>query len=442
MLLYRYQLNRMVQLSYLSLVGLFCVVIADQDTAPVQAPNFGFLPCSLCGSNETLLQIDAVIPANTVSFVAESMSCLEIELMAEAASFSLIQCGELFASNVSEICGCSATSGTAPSVAAPTSSTIVSTGRPTTLNIGLTPTSSPISNLVPLAVPSPNSLTTVGGEVMITLQSVPEKMIDVVTDAYLEVMTSFYSEFLITTDFGSVVNVSVGLMEQNLKKDSSQVGRLLQTDNGTSSPTLYPLDTLLKVSGLATVNSIPVGESLNNILVQVTNENAPLLANNLRETVDLAQLFFSNVTTVSATDPTTLLPPVGTPSVPTALAPQTVPTTATAPVVPKIDNDRLSKGATIAVMMAVFGLLVLALLLGMGMQKKKPSNPSSSEQPLDQNNVVIDKHTDPFAPREGKALVWKNVNMTLAGTKDEPTRELLKDVWGEVPSKETTAIMG
>lgn len=26
---------------------------------------------------------------------------------------------------------------------------------------------------------------------------------------------------------------------------------------------------------------------------------------------------------------------------------------------------------------------------------------------------VLDSHTDPFAPREGKTLVWKNVNMTL-----------------------------
>lgn len=25
----------------------------------------------------------------------------------------------------------------------------------------------------------------------------------------------------------------------------------------------------------------------------------------------------------------------------------------------------------------------------------------------------LDTHTDPFAPREGKTLVWKNVNMIL-----------------------------
>jgi hypothetical protein len=30
-----------------------------------------------------------------------------------------------------------------------------------------------------------------------------------------------------------------------------------------------------------------------------------------------------------------------------------------------------------------------------------------------ESSNVLDKHDDPFAPRKGKALVWKNVNMTL-----------------------------
>lgn len=52
-------------------------------------------------------------------------------------------------------------------------------------------------------------------------------------------------------------------------------------------------------------------------------------------------------------------------------------------------------------------------------------------------------HTaDPFAPREGKTLVWRDVNMTLTGAKGEPDRQLLDTVWGEVPKKMTTAIMG
>jgi hypothetical protein len=48
---------------------------------------------------------------------------------------------------------------------------------------------------------------------------------------------------------------------------------------------------------------------------------------------------------------------------------------------------------------------------------------------------------DPFAARKGRALVWKNVCMTLAGKgSEEPAKELLKDVWGEVPPHQTTAM--
>jgi hypothetical protein len=79
------------------------------------------------------------------------------------------------------------------------------------------------------------------------------------------------------------------------------------------------------------------------------------------------------------------------------------------------------------------------------------------------------QYTDPFAPRKGKTLVWKDVNMTIvrivgstefhcfaeiltlvarillsiqAGKGDMPERKLLADVWGEVPPHNTTAIMG
>ena len=49
-------------------------------------------------------------------------------------------------------------------------------------------------------------------------------------------------------------------------------------------------------------------------------------------------------------------------------------------------------------------------------QLKSSSNKSKS-QPPDQlsraESSTLDKHDDPFAPRKGKALVWKNVNMTL-----------------------------
>lgn len=54
----------------------------------------------------------------------------------------------------------------------------------------------------------------------------------------------------------------------------------------------------------------------------------------------------------------------------------------------------------------------------------------------------LDSHSDPFAPREGKTLTWKNVDMVLGAKGDEPERKLLDNVWGEVPAKQTTALMG
>eukprot|EP00934_Nitzschia_sp_Nitz4_P007740 Nitzschia sp. Nitz4//scaffold217_size45653//33438//35463//NITZ4_007227-RA/size45653-processed-gene-0.21-mRNA-1//1//CDS//3329542246//7730//frame0 len=55
---------------------------------------------------------------------------------------------------------------------------------------------------------------------------------------------------------------------------------------------------------------------------------------------------------------------------------------------------------------------------------------------------------DPLEPREGRDLVWKNVNMTLTlPTKNKdadgkPVKKILDNVWGEVPQGQITAIMG
>ncbi|CAJ1939321.1 unnamed protein product [Cylindrotheca closterium] len=50
---------------------------------------------------------------------------------------------------------------------------------------------------------------------------------------------------------------------------------------------------------------------------------------------------------------------------------------------------------------------------------------------------------DPFKPRVGRHLVWKDVQMTLKKKKgDEPQKVILNNVWGEVPKGQVTAIMG
>jgi hypothetical protein len=93
---------------------------------------------------------------------------------------------------------------------------------------------------------------------------------------------------------------------------------------------------------------------------------------------------------------------------------------------------------------------------------KKPSSfPKMVDVDLEKNNdstgtennssgrtsVVLPKSDDPFAKRKGKTLIWSSINMILKaksgsnGTTGEDKR-LLTNVFGEVPSGQTTAIMG
>jgi hypothetical protein len=49
---------------------------------------------------------------------------------------------------------------------------------------------------------------------------------------------------------------------------------------------------------------------------------------------------------------------------------------------------------------------------------------------------------DPFKIRQGRDLVWKNINMTVTAHGDEPEKKILANVWGEVPKRQVTAVMG
>mmetsp|Transcript_9286 Transcript_9286/g.20954 ORF Transcript_9286/g.20954 Transcript_9286/m.20954 type:complete len:582 (+) Transcript_9286:162-1907(+) len=55
-------------------------------------------------------------------------------------------------------------------------------------------------------------------------------------------------------------------------------------------------------------------------------------------------------------------------------------------------------------------------------------------------STTTEERRNPFAAREGNALIWSNVSMTLNNKQGE--RMLLNNVWGEVPPGEITAIMG
>jgi ABC-type multidrug transport system ATPase subunit/ABC-type multidrug transport system permease subunit len=81
---------------------------------------------------------------------------------------------------------------------------------------------------------------------------------------------------------------------------------------------------------------------------------------------------------------------------------------------------------------------------GTGNYGNEIADDSNNNNPrvLDRDDSELDKHDDPFAPREGKTLTWTNIHMTLAGKGEESERKLLDNVWGEVPEKQTTAVMG
>ena len=64
---------------------------------------------------------------------------------------------------------------------------------------------------------------------------------------------------------------------------------------------------------------------------------------------------------------------------------------------------------------------------------------SNSVDLLESESLGLD---DPFLPREGRDLVWKDVNMALVAHGNVPEKKILDDVWGEVPKRQVTAIMG
>lgn len=80
-----------------------------------------------------------------------------------------------------------------------------------------------------------------------------------------------------------------------------------------------------------------------------------------------------------------------------------------------------------------------------GMVVNRVPNAANAMRKSMSRRSSLDRADDPFAEREGKTLTWRNINMTLeAGRNEEknPAKQLLTDVWGEVPQKEITAIMG
>lgn len=68
------------------------------------------------------------------------------------------------------------------------------------------------------------------------------------------------------------------------------------------------------------------------------------------------------------------------------------------------------------------------------------SSSSLHNKKLSRRQSTTEERRNPFAEREGNALIWTGVNMTLSTKQGE--KKILSDVWGEVPPGEITAIMG
>ncbi|KAG7349282.1 ABC transporter [Nitzschia inconspicua] len=72
-------------------------------------------------------------------------------------------------------------------------------------------------------------------------------------------------------------------------------------------------------------------------------------------------------------------------------------------------------------------------------QKQSKNHDHGKRMSIDPNGF-----DDPLRPREGRDLMWRNVNMTLRtrNKKIDAEKKILDSVWGDVPSKQVTAIMG
>lgn len=56
----------------------------------------------------------------------------------------------------------------------------------------------------------------------------------------------------------------------------------------------------------------------------------------------------------------------------------------------------------------------------------------------DEDALKLSRH-DPFAPREGRELLWKNMTIELV---QDDKKKILDHVWGQVPPRQITAILG
>lgn len=354
---------------------------------------------------------------------------------------------------------------TAP-IAAPTTTTTAPIVAPTTTTAA--PAAAPITTTttpsmvvaVPVAVPTmtttapastsaapaSNIMPMMKGAIQIRLVSVATRMNDEVRTAYNDMLSKFFDQFLNDGNNNydipkPIVNVTATMIQQTLllnttssrrrrtqttitktqrimdqyiKEPIREMRRKLQGDKNDS---LFPLDTLVNVTGYVTSSATSM--QFNDVLLSIVNEHYNVLINDYMKGSDstLVQFYFTHVTTMMASDP--VATPTTANTVPTAPSP----TMTWQPNRYKEPEDGLSAGAIAGIAVGSMLVVIVLVMLYAGINKGSDfyntkgggggDGGTDSGRSNTTSVVTLDKHTDPFAKREGRTLVWKDVNMVL-----------------------------
>lgn len=233
--------------------------------------------CSLCNTGDVMSSSTSTIPAGTISFITEELSCVRVELLAQTAQWTAAQCTEAQASTAPTICGCMGESQPDTNTTIPDTNTTIPDTNDTI-----------VENLVPIT-----------GQLILTLVSVQGEMPAEIETMYNELLSAFFGVFLTDGEGEVVKNVSAITVNQTLVDAATSRLRDLQT----TAAALTPLDTWVEVTGLVVNGSeLLLGTNFTDELIFIaTNHSDKLIeATGLADSAT-NQTYFANVETVNAT---------------------------------------------------------------------------------------------------------------------------------------------
>jgi hypothetical protein len=258
--------------------------------------------CSICGMGKNMKTSWTQLPANTISFVAEESTCMIIELKyVVPLNETDPNCAIAQNSTAPSLCGCAESNTTEP-------------------------------------LPNALSMNTTKSQVNLTLISVSAIMDNATIEAYEDILTMYYKQFLA----GIAINVSAKVAKQHLVEPKT---RLLQED----VTAVFPLNTTINITG--TVDSAlqwAYSGNFSALCANITKNNTPALIAALKQS-DLSgnTSYYSSLTQVNASK---IVPS----SKPKAISTK---------------KPELPKGVTAGIMIGIFAVLcaaVYAASLGQG----------------------------------------------------------------------------